>query len=257
MNQHTNDSKGMNLAIENYGVVKELQYDYALLPWGATEPHNYHLPYLTDCYLAQSIAVDSAVQAFDKYGVRGMVLPAVPFGSQNPGQSNQPFCIHGSYDTQRYILRDIVESLLRQGITKLVIINGHGGNNFKNMIRDFVISHPGMTIFTCEWFKLAKPKDFFEMPDDHADELETSVLMHYHPDLVDLKTAGDGCSTTFAIDALKEGMVWTPRNWEKVAPTTGIGDPKLATAEKGKAFAAAVTKKLASFYNDILTKELY
>ena len=66
--------KELDLAVSCYGKVKPLNYDLTILPWGATEPHNLHLPYLTDCILSHDIAVDAAKQALNRYGVRGMRL---------------------------------------------------------------------------------------------------------------------------------------------------------------------------------------
>lgn len=98
---------------------------------GATEPHNLHLPYMTDCILSHDVAVSAALIAKQKYGVNCMVMPPIGMGSQNPGQRELPFCIHTRYETQKAILTDIVSSLYVQGIRKLVIINGHGGNTLK------------------------------------------------------------------------------------------------------------------------------
>ena len=82
-----------------------------------------------------------------------MVMPPVTMGSQNPGQRELPFCVHAHYDTQRAILTDIVASLYHQGFRRLLIVNGHGGNNFKNMIRALTLDYPGMLMMTSEWFK--------------------------------------------------------------------------------------------------------
>lgn len=146
------------------------------------------------------------------------------------------------------VLTDIVASLHHQGIRRLLIINGHGGNTFKPMIRDLAVDYPDMLIASGEWFKGAKATDYFDAPGDHADELETSVMMHYHPELVRLEEAGDGHSRGFADDTLASGTVWVPRNWLRVSDDMGIGDPRLATAEKGARFAAAV----ASHYDDAI-----
>ena len=78
--------KELDLAVTCYGKVKPLKYDLVLLPWGATEPHNLHLPYLTDCILSHDIALDAAKLAKTHYGIRCMVMPYVTAGSQNPGQ---------------------------------------------------------------------------------------------------------------------------------------------------------------------------
>lgn len=248
--------KELDLAVSCYGKVKPLNYDLAILPWGATEPHNLHLPYLTDCILSHDIAVDAAKQAFDRYGVQSMVLPYVTAGSQNPGQRELAFCIHYRYETQKAILTDIVASLHAQGYRRLLIINGHGGNTFKSMIRDLSLDYPDFLIATSEWFTFVPAKEYFEEPGDHADELETSVMMHYHPELVDLNEAGDGKSKKFASQMLNEKVAWVPRHWLKVSKDTGIGNPKKASADKGKLYAQAVTAKYAQLFKE-LTEEIY
>ena len=91
------NNKEIDLSVSNYGTTRKLDYSVAILPWGATEPHNYHLPYLTDAILSHDIAVDAARNAFEKYGVRAMVMPPVPLGAQNPGQRELKFCVHYRY----------------------------------------------------------------------------------------------------------------------------------------------------------------
>lgn len=250
--------KNIDLAISCYGEVKTFSYDLAILPWGATEPHNQHLPYLTDCILSHDIAMDAAHQALASQQVRCMVLPPVFMGSQNPGQRELAFCIHSRYETQKAILTDIVTSLHHQGIRKLVIINGHGGNCFKNMIRDMAVDYPDFLIVTTEWFTIVPPAGFFEEKDDHAGELETSVMLHYHPEWVNMALAGEGKSRPFGLDSLNEKIAWVPRNWQKVTDDTGIGNPRKATPEKGKCYAKAVTGKLCQLFSEIArTADIY
>lgn len=250
-------NNGIDLSVSNYGKTRELDYDLVVLPWGATEPHNLHLPYLTDCILSHAIAVDAADRAQEQYGVRCMVMPPVTMGSQNPGQRELLFCVHARYETQKAILTDIVASLYTQGIRKMVIVNGHGGNNFKNMIRDLSVDYPDFLIASSEWFAVLPAKYYFDQPGDHADEVETSVMMHYHPELVNLEEAGEGNYRPFAIQALQEKVAWIPRNWQKVSDDTGIGNPKLATAEKGKRYAEAVAEKYAELFAGLAREEIY
>lgn len=246
-----------DLSVSNYGTARRERYDIAILPWGATEPHNLHLPYLTDAILSHDIAVDSAREAESRYGIRAMVMPAMPLGAQNPGQRELAFCVHYRYDTQRAVLTDIVTSLHHQGMRRLLIINGHGGNSFKNMIRDLSVDIPDMLIATSEWFKVCPAKEYFESPGDHADELETSVMMHYHPELVDLSDAGSGVAGGFAPASLREGVAWLPRDWSRVSADTGIGSPAASTAAKGARFAAAVTARYAELLRDLCLDDLY
>lgn len=245
-------NKTVDLSVSNYGITRHNNYQLVVLPWGATEPHNYHLPYLTDCILSHDIAVDAAQRLLDVHGLHAMVMPPITMGSQNPGQRALPFCVHTRYETQKAILTDIVDSLYHQGFRKLVIVNGHGGNTFKSMIRDLLTQYPDLLIAASEWFKMCRAKDFFDNPGDHADEIETSVMMHYHPELVNLADAGEAKSNAFTIEALQDGRVWMPRNWKKVSKDTGIGSPSLSTAEKGKRFVSAVCDAYASFFADFI-----
>lgn len=250
-------NKELDLSVSNYGTVRGRSYDIALLPWGATEPHNLHLPYLTDCILSHDVALLAAERAAEKFGIRCMVLPPVTLGSQNPGQRELSFCIHARYETQKAVLTDIVASLNAQGINKLVIINGHGGNNFKNMIRDLSFDYPEFLIASSEWYTVLPAKKYFDAPGDHADELETSVMMYFHPELVNLAEAGSGDYKDFKAPSLREKVAWIPRNWQKVTEDTGIGNPVLATADKGRRFAEAVAERYTQLLYDLSQPSIY
>lgn len=239
--------ESFDLITTPYGYTKGKHYDIVLLPWGATEPHNLHLPYLTDCILSHDVALDAANSVYKEKGVRCMVLQPVNMGAQNPGQRQLPFCIHARYETQKAILTDIVASLYEQGFRKMLIVNGHGGNVFKPMIRDLLLDYPDFIIASSEWYKMAREVDFFEEPGEHADEIETSVMMHYHPEWVHVDEAGVGDAKSFALKAMKEGKIWIPRDWSKVTTDTGIGNPMKSTAEKGKCFAEAVVREYVTF----------
>lgn len=244
-------NREIDLSVSAYGVTRPLDYDVVILPWGATEPHNLHLPYLTDAILSHDVAVDAAQRALDDYGIRTMVLPPVTMGAQNPGQRDLKFCIHYRQDTQRAILADTVASLHHQGFRKLLIVNGHGGNTFKGMIRDLAVDYPDFIILSSEWFAVLPAKEWFDNPGDHADELETSVMMHYHPELVNLSEAGPGLANPFALQSLREKTAWLPRHWTLVTKDTGIGNPRMASAEKGCRFAEAVAKKYATLLKEL------
>lgn len=250
--------KEIDLSVSCYGAVKDLHYDVAILPWGATEPHNFHLPYLTDCIAPKMIAVKAASVALKEYGVRCMVMPPISLGSQNPGQRNRSFCIHARYETQYAILTDVVASLYEQGMRKLIILNGHGGNNFKNMIRDLAFVYPDFLIVQSHWFSILPCKGYFEAEiDDHAGEQETSVIMHLQPELVDLNMAGSGESQPFAIPALNDKLGWTPRHWDRATKDTGVGNPEKATAEKGERYVADLVPLIARLFAEVGKEELY
>ena len=225
--------------------VREVRYEVAVLPWGATEPHNLHLPYTTDNIQAEEIAARGAERAW-KQGGKVVVLPVVPFGA-NTGQLDIPLCINMNPSTQALVLRDVATSLAEQGIPKLVIFNGHGANDFRQMIREL---QPQVSVFLCviNWTKVVDPQPFFSDLGDHAGELETSVMQHIASERVlPLSEAGPGAARKFKIAGFREGWAWAPRQWRQVTDDTGSGNPAAATAEKGKRYVEAVTGKIADF----------
>jgi creatinine amidohydrolase len=222
----------------------------AVLPWGATEAHNRHLPYATDVIEATRIAERAAEIAHER-GARIAVLPTIPFGNDEQ-QLDQACTISFTTSTAIAILKDVARSLARQGIDRLVILNAHGGNQFQPLVRD-VQSQYGILIVVANFYEMVPDvkRDVFERPGDHADELETSLLLHLCPDLVELPHAGAGGRTPFEIEGLKQAGVWTPRPWSKSHPDTGSGDPSQATAEKGRRYFEAVTSALAELLVDL------
>lgn len=227
-----------------YQQLQTLRPSLAVLPWGATEAHNYHLPHGTDTIQAGSIAVESAKLA-NVNGARVCVLPAIPFGN-NAQQLDQVATIHLRTSTAEAILRDVIASLKQQGIHKTIILNSHGGNEFKPLIRDLSQEFK-VFIAVMNWWQMSPEfvRGTVEIPGDHADELETSLILHLRPDLVELDKAGPGEKRAFAIPGLSQPGVWTPRPWSRTHPDTGSGNPKLATAEKGKAIFENVSRQIA------------
>ena len=247
------------LAETNWKAIKDSSFQLAVLPWGATEAHNYHLPYGTDIIEADLIAAEAARISWE-LGSRVVVLPTVPFGV-NTGQFDVTLDINMNPSTQLMVLRDIIEVLDRQQIHKLIILNSHGGNDFKTMIRELGLKFPKMFICSCNWFQAMDQKLFFENKDDHAGEMETSLLMYLRPELVlPLAEAGDGAAKKFKFKAMQEGWAWAERKWMQVTKDTGVGDPRKASAEKGERFFKAVTQKVADFFIDVEktnSKEFY
>lgn len=240
----------------NWKQIKNQRYDVAILPWGATEPHNYHLPYGTDSLETARIAEDSAAKAW-KNGAMVMVLPTIPLGVQNVGQIELPFCLHTRPSTQLMILEDIVHALRGQGVKKLVVMNGHGGNDFKPLVRELQPKYPDMFISVVEWFKVLDHDAYFEEGGDHANEMETSIIMHYFPHLVlPLNEAGSGSSKQARLKGLKDGIAWAPRAWDKVSEDTGIGNPLKANAEKGKAFLNDVTTAISEYFVELAISDI-
>ena len=242
------------LAENNWKTIKDSSFEVAILPWGATEAHNYHLPYGTDIVEAEQVAAEAARIAWEQ-GAKITVLPVIPFGV-NTGQFDVKLDMNMNPSTQFMVLHDVVEVLNRQGVNKLIILNSHGGNDFKTMIRELGLKFPDMFLCQCNWYQSVDQKDFFENKDDHAGEMETSVIMHLKPELVrPLSEAGDGAAKKFRITGIREGWAWAERKWTKVTKDTGVGDPRKASAEKGEKYFKAVTKKVANFFLEVATAD--
>jgi creatinine amidohydrolase len=229
--------------------IRQTEYQVAVLPWGATEAHNYHLPYGTDNIEAQAVAIEGARLAWEQ-DARVVVLPTIPFGV-NTQQLDIPLVINMNPSTQAQMLADVVDSLEHHGVRKLVVLNFHGGNHFNQMIRELQAQ---TDLFLCvlNGYQVVRHEDYFEDPGEHADELETSLLLHLTPDLVQpLNEAGPGNAKQFRLTALQEKWAWAPRQWTQVTTDTGVGNPAAATADNGDRFFQAVTKKVATFFIEL------
>ena len=238
------------LADNNWRKIKELNIDLAVLPWGATEAHNYHLPYATDNYQVEAIAAEAGKIAWNS-GVKVSILPVVPFGV-NTGQPDIKLDLNLNPSTQLIILRDLITVLNRQGIKKLLVLNGHGGNNFKPLLRELGLEFPEMFLSLCNWYEVEDKDAFFEERGDHADEMETSLMLFLRPDLVTpLEETGDGKEKESVITGIREGWAWAERQWSMVTDDTGIGNPKKSSAEKGEKFFKAITEKIGSLMVEI------
>jgi len=242
------------LAETNWKDVKEEHYQLVVLPWGATEAHNYHLPYSTDNVEAEALAAESARIAWKKGG-KVIVLPVVPFGV-NTGQFDVPLNINLNPSTQFAILNDLLETLNRQGIYKLVILNSHGGNDFRQILRELGLKYPKMFLSEVNWYKVKEANAIFEDLGEHAGEVETSLMLYLKPEWVlPLSEAGNGAAKRFRFDAMNEGWGWAERRWTQVTADTGIGNPAKATALKGEKFFRLLTEKIGNFLFEVATTD--
>lgn len=235
--------------------LKTERFDLAIIPWGATEAHNYHLPYGTDVYEANAIAAESGKKAWEK-GSKVVILPTIPFGV-NTGQTDIYLDINMSPSTQMAILKDVLTVLDRQGIKKFLILNSHGGNNFITILRELGLYFPEMWLSSCNWFHALDKSQYFEEEGDHADEMETSIMMHIHPEFVlPLSESGIGLEKKNKIKGFREKWAWTERKWSLVTNDTGVGNPKKSNPEKGKRFFNDVTDKISELIQDICNTQL-
>jgi len=231
------------------------EVDLVVLPWGATEAHNLHLPYGTDVFESDHLAAEAARLATER-GARVMVLPTIPFGV-NTGQTDIYLDINLNPSTMAAIVGDVLDTLDRQGIRKFLIFNSHGGNDFKPILRELGLQYPDIFMAMTNWYTVLDKSKYFENDGDHADEMETSLMMHIRPDLVlPLSEAGEGKEHKIKIKSIRDGVGWTERRWSEVTEDTGIGDPRQASAEKGERFFKDITRKMADLFVEIAEADL-
>ena len=242
------------LAETTWKAVREQRPEVAVLPWGATEPHNLHLPYGTDTYETLAVAAEAGRLAWEA-GARVLVLPAVPFGA-NEQQLDLAGTINLHPSTQAAVLADVIESLEAHAVPKLVVLNGHGGNDFRQMIREAQAATP-VFLSTVSWYAVPGTLEGFREPGDHAGEAETSLMLHLRPDLVlPLEEAGNGRARPWKLRAIQEGWAWAPRRWSQVSGDTGVGDPSAATAAKGRQYFERVTQRIGDYLRELADADL-
>jgi creatinine amidohydrolase len=239
-----------HLADLTYRHVKDLAIEVAVLPFGATEPHNLHLPYSTDTRQVEAVA-DLACARAHEQGAKVVCLPAIPFGTET-NLERFPLAMNLNPTTVLAVVTDLVESLEKAGVRKCLLLNGHGGNAFKWILRQ-LHGRTGVHLFASNWYKMASDeyKTLFEDAGDHAGELETSMGLAHFPELVDLEKADAGAMAPTRFEAVNQGWIEITRPWHLLTTNTGAGDPHPATAEKGRTATEVVVRRLAQFLTDL------
>lgn len=240
-----------HLSQQNYGTVRAEKYEVAVLPIGACEPHNFHLPYGTDTIEADGIA-NRVCEVAAGQGAHVVKLPCIPYGVQS-NMLELPLAINIYPATFFAFLKDIVDSLENSGVRKLLILNGHGGNDFlKPFVRE-MMGRSEVFIAVSDWWKVGQDvyDEIFEVRDDHAGEMETSVVLAMQPELVTLDNAADGVTSKTRFEAINRGWVGTSRRWDLLTESTGTADPRAATAEKGEKYLSVVVERLSHFVTEL------
>jgi creatinine amidohydrolase len=250
------------LAEANYAHVKDRPYDVAVLPLGATEPHNLHLPHGTDTFQVEGIGERICEAAWHR-GARVVLLPAMPYGTET-NLLAFPLAMNVLPSTLALVIRDLVDSLAAHGTRKLLLLNGHGGNDFKPVLRELCGRTP-VKLFLCDWFRGATADvqpEIFSAKDDHAGEMETSLMLALHPDLVarDERTgtlaADAGQVAPYRFEALSRGWATVARPWHLLTTNTGSGNPHAASAEKGRRLLDVLVERLSGFLVELAASPL-
>lgn len=214
----------------------------AVLPVGSFEQHGEHLPLATDTVVASLIAARVA-RTYELF-----LLPPVTMSCshEHEGMPGLAGTISISASTLTMIIDDVRASLARSGITKLVLVNGHGGNYIlANITQQANVSGRRVALFPGrdDWTTAREHAGIVTNSHDdmHGGELETSILLHADPELVGDSYATADHQAGHRPHLLVEGMAG-------YTPTGIIGSPSLATAAKGD----AVLESLVSSFADHL-----
>lgn len=248
------------LAEANYAYVKANPYEVAVLPLGATEPHNLHLPYGTDWYEG-TIVGEKICEAAHNRGAKVCLLPTIPYGTET-NMRQFPLAINVNPSTLFRFVTDIVESLAQSGVKKVVLLNSHGGNEIKPLLRE-LYGATSANVFLCNWYNCLNDvwKDYFEHAEDHAGEMETSFILAYRPELVaqtkDGKLAADdGAVAKTRFDAVNRGWVSITRPWHLLTTNSGSGYPHAASGEKAKRMMELLQERLGGFLAELSAAKL-
>ena len=226
--------------------------DIALLPVGATEQHGPHLPLDVDAYDADRLCREVAAAC----GVpRPLVLPVVSYGVS---YHHDDFAgtLSLSPDTLAQFVYEIGMCLARQGIAKLVIVNGHGGNSPALHFAAQKINRDAH-IFTCVdsgESSDAEVDAMAETPNDvHAGEIETSTTLALRPEVVRLRRVARSVprfSSEYLEFSSRKGVGWYVRT-ARLSRHGVMGDPTKASAEKGRRMWAAIVRNLVELVEDL------
>ncbi|MFC1759350.1 creatininase family protein [Planctomycetota bacterium] len=234
-----------------YCDVKNSAYEVAVLPLGATEPHNLHLPYGTDVLEGQLVG-ERICEAAHQKGAKVVLLPTIPYGTET-NLRQFPLAMNVNPSTLYAFVTDLVDSLVQSGIRKVILLNSHGGNGMKPLLRE-LYGKSEAHLFLCNWYDSLREKyfDIFEHMEDHAGEMETSFMLAYYPELVAKNEDGsmnadNAVRSDFQFEALSEGWVSITRPWHLLTSNSGAAYPHAASAEKGERMMELVVDRLSKF----------
>jgi creatinine amidohydrolase len=212
------------------------QVDIAFLPVGSLEQHGYHLPINTDSIIAEAVA-NKLAKRFD----RAFVVPTLPY-SCSFEHAAFPGSISLRSTTIISVVQDIIHSLERSGVRKVVIVNGHGGNMLLgNIAQEINVDGPRILLTPSRrhWdqaYEIAGISTTISR-DMHAGEGETSLLLYLLEEgIVRLDKFMD-------VDSPLRDLL-TVVGMKPYTKTGAIGFPTRANAKKGKALLHALTDEI-------------
>jgi creatinine amidohydrolase len=208
----------------------------AILPTAAIEQHGPHLPVGVDTMIADGLLAQLRADCPADLDIRILPVMAV-------GKSNEHLWARGtltlSAENALRVWTDIGLSVARAGVRKIVIVNSHGGNlDLVSILSRELRVQAGMLAVKTQWHSAGLPAGVYSDREAafgiHGGDGETSLMLHFRPDLVDMAAAQDFRSTAEGAPIPPTGatsLAWVASD---LNPHGVVGDAHLATAEKGR-----------------------
>jgi creatinine amidohydrolase len=229
--------------------VRAFKPQVAVLPLGSTEPHGPHLPYGTDTFQITNVCREGVREANSR-GARALLYPTLPI-TNNANVRKFPFACRIGIRTLMTVIIDIVTQAKEDGVMKVVICNGHGGNPGAIAAAMREIAGMDNMPFVC----LADPhsdermKKIVEHASDHAGESETSQMLYLRPDLVRTEKFANNPIGEVKVPALKKAIFVRP--WHLYVSVSAGGETRKSTEAKGKALQEVMASGLTELLVDL------